>query len=82
MTPVIHVDRDDLRDGGAGHFGECIKKIRELTPATKIEILVPDFRGRVEKAIDLLAQQPCDVFNHNLETVPRLYKQVRPGSDY
>ncbi len=79
---ITSVDRDDLRDGGAGHFTECIKKIRELTPATKIEILVPDFRGRVEKAIDLLAQQPCDVFNHNLETVPRLYKQVRPGSDY
>ncbi|MDP2904510.1 MAG: lipoyl synthase [Methylovulum sp.] len=79
---ITSVDRDDLRDGGAGHFAECIKKIRGQTPATKIEILVPDFRGRVEKAIGLLARQACDVFNHNLETVPRLYKQVRPGSDY
>lgn len=79
---ITSVDRDDLRDGGAGHFAECIKEIHQQTPATKIEILVPDFRGRVEKAIDILAQQPCDVFNHNLETVPRLYKQVRPGSDY
>ena len=79
---ITSVDRDDLRDGGAGHFAECIEKIRLQTPATKIEILVPDFRGRIEKAVALLAEQPCDVFNHNLETVPRLYKQVRPGSDY
>ena len=79
---ITSVDRDDLRDGGAGHFAECIKKIRELTPNTKIEILVPDFRGRIDKAIEILADQPCDVFNHNLETVPRLYKQARPGSDY
>jgi lipoic acid synthetase len=79
---ITSVDRDDLRDGGAGHFAECIQKIRLQTPATKIEILVPDFRGRLAKAIALLAEQPCDVFNHNLETVPRLYKQVRPGSDY
>jgi len=79
---ITSVDRDDLRDGGAGHFAECIKKIRELTPTTKIEILVPDFRGRLDKAVDILANQPCDVFNHNLETVPRLYKQARPGSDY
>jgi lipoic acid synthetase len=79
---ITSVDRDDLRDGGAGHFAECIKKIRQQTPATKIEILVPDFRGRVDKAVAILAQEPCDVFNHNLETVPRLYQQVRPGSDY
>ena len=79
---ITSVDRDDLRDGGAGHFAECIEKIRLRTPATKIEILVPDFRGRIEKAVAILAEQPCDVFNHNLETVPRLYKQVRPGSDY
>ncbi len=79
---ITSVDRDDLRDGGAGHFAECIKKIRQQTPATKIEILVPDFRGRIDKAVEILAQEPCDVFNHNLETVPRLYKQVRPGSDY
>lgn len=79
---ITSVDRDDLRDGGAGHFAECIKKTRELTPTTKIEILVPDFRGRLDKAVAILAEQPCDVFNHNLETVPRLYKQARPGSDY
>ena len=79
---ITSVDRDDLRDGGAGHFAECIKKIREQTPTTKIEVLVPDFRGRIDKAIDILAQTPCDVFNHNLETVPRLYKQVRPGANY
>jgi lipoic acid synthetase len=79
---ITSVDRDDLRDGGAGHFAECIQRIRQQTPATKIEILVPDFRGRVDKAVALLAEQPCDVFNHNLETVPRLYKAVRPGSDY
>jgi lipoic acid synthetase len=79
---ITSVDRDDLRDGGAGHFAECIANIRALTPNTKIEILVPDFRGRVDKAINILTAQPCDVFNHNLETVPRLYKQARPGSDY
>jgi len=79
---ITSVDRDDLRDGGARHFADCIKQIRQQTPNTKIEILVPDFRGRLDKAIAILAQQPCDVFNHNLETVPRLYKQVRPGSDY
>ena len=79
---ITSVDRDDLRDGGAGHFAECIANIRTLTPSTKIEILVPDFRGRVDKAINILTAQPCDVFNHNLETVPRLYKQARPGSDY
>jgi lipoic acid synthetase len=79
---ITSVDRDDLRDGGAGHFADCIQQIRLKTPQTKIEILVPDFRGRMEKAVAILAAQPCDVFNHNLETVPRLYKQVRPGSDY
>jgi lipoic acid synthetase len=79
---ITSVDRDDLRDGGAAHFASCIKAIREQTPQTKIEILVPDFRGRLEIAVQLLTQQPCDVFNHNLETVPRLYKSVRPGADY
>lgn len=79
---ITSVDRDDLRDGGAGHFADCIKQIRQQTPSTKIEILVPDFRGRIDKAVTILANEPCDVFNHNLETVPRLYKQVRPGSDY
>ncbi len=79
---ITSVNRDDLRDGGAAHFADCIAQIRNLTPATKIEILVPDFRGRLDQAVDILAGQPCDVFNHNLETVPRLYKQVRPGADY
>lgn len=79
---ITSVDRDDLRDGGAGHFAECIKQTRVLSPATKIEILVPDFRGRLDKAVAILAEQPCDVFNHNLETVPRLYPQARPGADY
>ncbi len=79
---ITSVDRDDLRDGGASHFADCIKLIRQQTPNTKIEILVPDFRGRIDKAVAILANEPCDVFNHNLETVPRLYKQVRPGSDY
>ena len=79
---ITSVDRDDLRDGGAGHFAACIRAIRELSPATKIEVLVPDFRGRVEPALDILAGEPPDVFNHNLETVPRLYKAARPGADY
>jgi lipoic acid synthetase len=79
---ITSVDRDDLRDGGAGHFAECIQMIREHSPTTKIEVLVPDFRGRMDKAVNILLQQPCDVFNHNLETVPRLYKQARPGADY
>ena len=79
---ITSVDRDDLRDGGAGHFAACIKAVREKNPQIKIEILVPDFRGRMEKALAELATQPSDVFNHNIETVPRLYKQVRPGSDY
>jgi len=79
---ITSVDRDDLRDGGAGHFADCIHAIRQQSPSTKIEILVPDFRGRIEKAVAILAAEPCDVLNHNLETVPRLYKQVRPGADY
>ncbi|MCE2706098.1 MAG: lipoyl synthase [Proteobacteria bacterium] len=79
---ITSVDRDDLRDGGANHFAECIKEIRATSPNTKIEILVPDFRGRLDKALDILAQTPPDVLNHNLETAPRIYKQMRPGSDY
>ncbi|MEN9391012.1 MAG: lipoyl synthase [Pseudomonadota bacterium] len=79
---ITSVDRDDLRDGGAGHFVACIQEIRKTNPETKIEILVPDFRGRLEVAINTLATCPPDVFNHNLETTARLYKQIRPGSDY
>lgn len=79
---ITSVDRDDLRDGGASHFAECIQAIRTLTPQVKIEVLVPDFRGRMEKALQALSATPPDVFNHNLETVPRLYRAVRPGSDY
>ena len=79
---VTSVDRDDLKDRGAGHFASCIEAIRELTPATTVEVLVPDFRGRLEVALDCLTAMPPDVFNHNLETVPRLYKRARPGADY
>jgi lipoic acid synthetase len=79
---ITSVDRDDLRDGGAQHFKDCIRAVRELSPQTRIEILVPDFRGRLDIALDILAACPPDVMNHNLETVPRLYKQARPGSDY
>ncbi len=79
---ITSVDRDDLRDGGAEHFTQCIQEIRNANPNTKIEILVPDFRNRLEKALNILASNPPDVFNHNLETAPRLYKQMRPGSDY
>ena len=79
---ITSVDRDDLRDGGAQHFAACIRAIRGLAPATRIEVLVPDFRGRLEIALDTLAACPPDVMNHNLETVPRLYKQARPGADY
>lgn len=79
---VTSVDRDDLRDGGAEHFGKCVSAIREQSPNTRIEILVPDFRGRMEIALDFLQASPPDVFNHNLETIPRLYKQARPGADY
>jgi lipoyl synthase len=79
---ITSVDRDDLRDGGAQHFVDCIRAVREISPATRIEVLVPDFRGRLERALDVLALSPPDVMNHNLETVPRLYKQARPGADY
>ena len=79
---ITSVDRDDLRDGGARHFKDCIRAVRELSPQTRIEILVPDFRGRLDIALDILSVCPPDVMNHNLETVPRLYKQARPGSDY
>ena len=79
---VTSVDRDDLRDGGAGHFVACIQAVREASPDIRIEILVPDFRGRKDRALNILRTAPPDVFNHNLETVPRLYKQARPGSDY
>ncbi|MBP6563086.1 MAG: lipoyl synthase [Neisseriaceae bacterium] len=79
---ITSVDRDDLRDGGAAHFAACIKEIRKTSPNTQIEILVPDFRGRLDVALDILTETPPDVMNHNLETAPRLYKQARPGSDY
>lgn len=79
---VTSVDRDDLRDGGAGHFTRCISEIRRQSPATRIEVLVPDFRGRMDRALEILANEPPDIFNHNLESIPRLYKAVRPGSDY
>ena len=79
---VTSVDRDDLRDGGAGHFAACISAIRAASPATRIEVLTPDFRGRMAPALAALAATPPDVFNHNLETVPRLYLPVRPGADY
>ncbi len=79
---ITSVDRDDLRDGGAQHFVDCIRAVREVSPQTRIEILVPDFRGRLEVALDILDAAPPDVMNHNLETVPRLYKAARPGADY
>ena len=79
---ITSVDRDDLRDGGAAHFVECIRRTRELSPATRIEILTPDFRGRMDRALEILKAAPPDVMNHNLETTPRLYKEARPGSDY
>src|SRR6202022_3757513 len=79
---ITSVDRDDLRDGGAQHFVDCIRAVREHSPATRIEVLVPDFRGRLARALDVLSVAPPDVMNHNLETVPRLYKQARPGADY
>ena len=79
---ITSVDRDDLRDGGAQHFIDCILETRKHSPATRIEVLVPDFRGRMEVALKIFAAAPPDVMNHNLETVPRLYKQARPGSDY
>lgn len=79
---ITSVDRDDLRDGGAEHFINCIREIRLRTPDTRVEILVPDFRGRLDKALNILGLSLPDVLNHNLETVPRIYKQMRPGSDY
>jgi len=79
---ITSVDRDDLRDGGAGHFADVIRAIRERCPEVTVEILTPDFRGREARALDILAEDPPDVFNHNLETVPRLYKAARPGADY
>ena len=81
---ITSVDRDDLRDGGAAHFAACVKHVRELNPGIKVEILVPDFRGkgRMEKALDAMLESPPDVFNHNLETVRELYREVRPGADY
>ena len=79
---ITSVDRDDLRDGGAGHFVDCIRQTRELNPDLKIEILTPDFRGRMDVALEFMTQAPPDVFNHNFESVPSLYKKIRPGSDY
>lgn len=79
---ITSVDRDDLRDGGAQHFVDCISRVRELSPQTRIEILTPDFRGRMDRALEILKAAPPDVMNHNLETAPRLYKEARPGSDY
>jgi lipoic acid synthetase len=79
---ITSVDRDDLRDGGAQHFAECIRATRARAPGTRIEILTPDFRGRMDRALDALAQALPDVMNHNLETVPRLYRMARPGADY
>ncbi len=79
---ITSVDRDDLRDGGAGHFVDCIRRVRALSPQTQIEILVPDFRGRDDRALEILKAAPPDVMNHNLETIPRLYREARPGSDY
>jgi len=79
---ITSVDRDDLRDGGAGHFADCIRKVRELSPQTRIGTLMPDFRGRMDRALEILVAAPPDVMNHNLETVPRLYKEARPGADY
>jgi len=79
---ITSVDRDDLRDGGAAHFAACIRAVRLSSPRTQIEVLTPDFRGRLELALDILAADPPDVMNHNLETVPRLYREARPGADY
>ncbi|EZH84965.1 lipoyl synthase [Aeromonas hydrophila] len=79
---ITSVDRDDLRDGGAQHFADCIKQIRENSPQTRIEILTPDFRGRMEQALEVFRETPPDVFNHNLETAPRMYRVARPGADY
>lgn len=79
---ITSVDRDDLKDGGAQHFADCIRETRARSPGIRVEVLVPDFRGRMDIALDILEQEPPDVFNHNLESVPSLYKKIRPGSDY
>lgn len=79
---ITSVDRDDLRDGGAQHFADCVREIRAHSPQIKVEILVPDFRGRMDKALDILSAEAPDVFNHNLETVPRMYRAARPGANY
>lgn len=79
---ITSVDRDDLKDGGAKHFSDCVRAVRGRSPQTRIELLVPDFRSRLERALDALDAAPPDVMNHNLETVPRLYRQARPGADY
>ncbi|MGH8349257.1 MAG: lipoyl synthase, partial [Pseudomonas sp.] len=79
---ITSVDRDDLRDGGARHFADCLREIRKLSPDVQLETLVPDYRGRMDVALAITADEPPDVFNHNLETVPRLYKAARPGSDF
>lgn len=79
---VTSVDRDDVKDSGAGHFADCIRELRAHSPDLRLEVLVPDFRGRMEIALEKLAAEPPDIFNHNLETVPRLYKKARPGADY
>jgi len=79
---ITSVDRDDLKDGGAQHFVDCVRAVRAASPTTTIEVLVPDFRGRLDRALDILKAAPPDVMNHNLETVPRLYKRARPGGDY
>lgn len=79
---ITSVDRDDLRDGGAQHFADCLREIRALSPKIQLETLVPDYRGRMEIALEITATEPPDIFNHNLETVPRLYKSSRPGSDF
>ncbi|TNE82609.1 MAG: lipoyl synthase [Gammaproteobacteria bacterium] len=79
---ITSVDRDDLRDGGAQHFADCIRESKALSPELQVEILVPDFRGRMEPALEILSATPPDVFNHNMETVPRLYREARPGANY
>src|SRR3954469_1237364 len=82
VVVITSVDRDDLKDGGARHFVECIRAVRASSPDTTIEVLIPDFRGRMDRALEVLAAAPPDVLNHNLETVPRLYRRARPGGDY
>ena len=79
---ITSVDRDDLRDGGAQHFADCIRESKQLSPNLKVEVLVPDFRGRMEPALEILTATPPDVFNHNMETIPRLYREARPGANY